>query len=58
MTAQELFHDPPKVNIVLGDQGSRDFWQRFREQMSALNVTFDIILDDGDCGHCQTRRFD
>jgi hypothetical protein len=56
LTAQELFHDPPKVHIVLGDQGSRDFWQRFREQMSTLNVTFDVILDDGDCGQCQTRR--
>jgi hypothetical protein len=24
--------------------------------MSVLNVTFDIILDDGESGHCQTRH--
>jgi hypothetical protein len=48
--SQELFHAPPGVNIVLGNQGSRDFWQSFHQQTAEANVTFDIILDDGEHG--------
>lgn len=45
--AQELFHNPPRVRILIGDQGSRDWWADFRKQAATANLTFDIILDDG-----------
>jgi hypothetical protein len=54
LTTQELFNNPPRVNIMLGDQGDRGFWQRFREQVAEANVKFDIILDDGEQKHCWT----
>jgi hypothetical protein len=45
--AQELFNDPPRTNIYVGDQSDREGWARFRRQMAEKGVSFDVILDDG-----------
>ena len=45
--AQELFNDPPRTNIYVGDQSDREGWARFRRQMAEEGVSFDVILDDG-----------
>lgn len=43
---RELFDQPPRVNIVIGDQADPAFWQ----EVAQLNPGgFDVILDDG--GH-------
>ena len=44
---QELFNDPPRTNIYVGDQSDREGWARFRRQMAEKGVSFDVILDDG-----------
>ena len=46
--SQELFNDPPRTNIYVGDQSDREGWARFRKQMADKGVSFDVILDDGE----------
>jgi hypothetical protein len=41
---RELFADPPRVNVLIGDQGSQAFWKRVADEHAD---GFDIILDDG-----------
>lgn len=41
---RELFADPPRVHIVLGDQGNASFWKDVEQQFPD---GFDVILDDG-----------
>ena len=48
--ANLLFNCPPHVNIIQGDQQSRDFWKAFK----AKSPLFDIILDDG--GHMMQQQ--
>ena len=44
---QELFEDPPRVNIFIADQSDREMWRAFRKQMRRDKIFFDVILDDG-----------
>lgn len=46
-TSQELFEDPPRVNIFIADQSDREMWRAFRKQMRRDKIFFDVILDDG-----------
>jgi hypothetical protein len=45
-----MYDDPPRTNILVGDQASSKFWA----ELKALNVKFDIIIDDG--GHTMKQQ--
>jgi hypothetical protein len=46
---RELFANPPRVTVLIGDQGNTTFWKQVAEQHAD---GFDIILDDGGAASC------